>query len=102
MADTSMVRCFPHVINLACKAVLAAVTKIELAHETAEDHVPDPTGIAPPWYFQDAMKRDPIASLCSLIRNVCISTVILVCSYIYKSTSDPRILASPNILPESC
>jgi hypothetical protein len=98
-----MVRCFPHVINLACKAVLAAVTKIELAEETAEDHVPDPTGRAPPpRHFQDAMKRDPIASLRSLVRNVCIFTVILICSYIYKSTSDPRILASQNILPESC
>jgi hypothetical protein len=91
------------VINLACKVVLAAITKIDLAEETAEDHVPDPTGRAlPPRHFQDAVKRDPIASLRSLVRNVCISTVILVCSYVHKSTSDPRILTSQNILPESC
>lgn len=71
MADISMVRCFPHVINLACKAVLAAVTKTDLAEETAEDHIPNPTGRAsPPRHFQDALKRDPIASLRSLIRNV--------------------------------
>ena len=73
MADILMVRCFPHVINLACKAVLAAVTKTDLAKETAEDHIPNPTGRAsPPWHFQDTLKRDPITSLHSLICNVCI------------------------------
>ena len=73
MANILMVRCSPHVIKLACKAVLAAVMKIDLTEETDEDHINNPMGRAPPpWHFQDAIKRDPITSLHSLICNICI------------------------------
>jgi hypothetical protein len=34
--------CFPHVVNLACKAVLAAITNMDFAAEDAEDY--DPSG----------------------------------------------------------
>jgi hypothetical protein len=30
--------CFPHIVNLACKAVLAAITNLEYAEDLAEDY----------------------------------------------------------------
>ena len=35
-----MKRCFPHVINLACQAVLEAITNMDFANEDAEDYLP--------------------------------------------------------------
>lgn len=64
-------RCFPHVINLACKAMLAALTKMDFAQEDAGDHVPTwNEDLGEEEYLQDALKRDPVATLRSLIRAV--------------------------------
>ena|SRR5882762_2974018 len=60
-------RCFPHIVNLACKAVLTAITKLDFAKETAQNYVP--TGPAAQT-FADALRRDPIATSRSLIRGV--------------------------------
>ena len=54
-------------MNLACKAVLTAITKLDFAKETARDYVP--TGPMAQT-FVDAIKRDPIATSRSLIRGV--------------------------------
>lgn len=59
--------CFPHMVNLACKAVLAAITSVEYGKETAQDYFPD--GPAPRTLLK-AVVRDPIAILRSLIRGV--------------------------------
>jgi hypothetical protein len=76
------IRCFPHVVNLACKAVLAAITDIEYAAETAGDFVRpeqgaldeqpdgDERGWATNHFLQRVRRRDPIATLRSLIRAV--------------------------------
>lgn len=67
MFISSFNSCFPHIVNLACKAVLGAMTKVEYAAQTAEDHIP----FGPqPETFWDAVSRDPIATLRSLIRAV--------------------------------
>lgn len=60
--------CFPHIVNLACKAVLGAMTKLEYASQTAQDYVP--TG-PEPTSFWDAINRDSIATVRSLVRAVC-------------------------------
>jgi hypothetical protein len=65
-------RCFPHIINLACKAVLSAFTDEDLAKELTlneRDYAPDPEESLPQT-FEDAVQRDPIATLRSLIRTV--------------------------------
>ena len=60
-------RCFPHIVNLACHAVLGAITKLEFAAEDAEDFVPDSEE---PVTLEEALQRDPIATTRSLIRGV--------------------------------
>ena len=60
-------RCFPHIVNLACKAVLAAITHLEYVKETADNYIPTGPG---PSSFTDAISHDPIATLWSLIMAV--------------------------------
>ncbi|KAG2345688.1 hypothetical protein BDR05DRAFT_880114, partial [Suillus weaverae] len=59
----SCYRCFPHIINLACKAVLGAITNLDFASQDAPDFIPS----APPGLesrsFMDAIDRDPIATI---------------------------------------
>lgn len=63
------VRCFPHVVNLACKAVLSAVTNLEFAKETAQDYIPEDIETEPVT-FADSINRDPIATVRSMIWGV--------------------------------
>jgi hypothetical protein len=51
-------RCFPHVVNLACKAVLRAITNMDFAADDANDYEPS------------NMPSDPIATLRTLVRVV--------------------------------
>ena len=51
-------RCFPHIVNLACKAVLSAITNMDFAVKETEDDEFEGTS------------SDPIATLRSLIRAV--------------------------------
>jgi hypothetical protein len=55
-------RWFPHVVNLACQAVLAALTNLDYAREpiTTEEQVT----------FLDAVDKDPVATVRALIRVV--------------------------------
>ena len=55
-------RCFPHVVNLACQAVLGALTNLDYAREpqTNEEQTS----------FLEAVEKDPIATLRALIRTV--------------------------------
>lgn len=48
----SHVRCFPHVINLACQAVLTAVTNMDFASDSAPD-----------FDLQTEVQCDPIAMI---------------------------------------
>ena len=69
-------RCFPHIINLACKAVLGVITQLQYAKEDATDFIPD--GEAPaPATFEDVLKCDPVATTRSLIRGVSLSTAFV-------------------------
>ncbi|SJL00252.1 uncharacterized protein ARMOST_03564 [Armillaria ostoyae] len=58
------IRCFAHIVNLACKAVLTAITNIDYAHDDA-DFVPQP---GQPTNFMAACRRDPIATARSVVR----------------------------------
>ena len=60
--------CFPHVINLACKAVLRAITDLDLAHENAVDYYV-PVGVNAQ-SFLDALKQDVIAIVRTLVHKV--------------------------------
>ena len=60
-------RCFPHIINLACKAVLRAITDLDLAHEDAVDYVPVGANVQS---FLDALKWDIIATVRTLVCKV--------------------------------
>lgn len=51
-------RCFPHIVNLACKAVLTAITNMDFAADDADDYEPG------------GAFRDPIATLRTLVRVV--------------------------------
>jgi len=52
-------RCFPHIVNLACKAALSAMTKLAYAASQAEDHVPPD--------YAAGLDRDPIATIRSFV-----------------------------------
>lgn len=56
---------------MACKAVLSAITQMKFAANDADNFAP-PLQYEEPSNFLDAVDRDPIASLRSAIRNVCI------------------------------
>lgn len=66
--------CFPHVVNLACKAVLKEITDMKFAAANARDYVP--AGPVPT-NFLDVLDRDPIATVRTLVRVV--SIVMLFC-----------------------
>jgi hypothetical protein len=34
----NFIRCFPHIVNLACKAVLGVLTELKYIDETQEDY----------------------------------------------------------------
>ncbi|KAF7328296.1 Dimer-Tnp-hAT domain-containing protein [Mycena sanguinolenta] len=59
------IRCFPHIVNLACKAVLSAITDMDFAATGADDFVPNR---AEPRTFLDAIARDPIATVRTTVR----------------------------------
>ena len=67
--SSNILSCFPHVVNLACKAVLEAITNLKFAAENSADIQPD--SYVQPETFLQAMQRDPIALLRALIRGVC-------------------------------
>ena len=57
----TIVRCFPHIVNIAVQAVLSSVTNMEYAKGDAEH-------FNPTWNINN----DIIASLRTLINKVCI------------------------------
>ncbi|KAF7347428.1 HAT family dimerization domain-containing protein [Mycena venus] len=60
------IRCFPHIVNLACKAILGAITNMDFAASGAADFVPGPA--APPRTILDAIARDPVATVRTSVR----------------------------------
>jgi hypothetical protein len=66
-------RCFPHIVNLACKAVLGTLTEISFIDETQEGYE-DYDPVSP-------VGRDCIATIRSLISTVCVqkSVDLLYC-----------------------
>ncbi|KAJ7660136.1 ribonuclease H-like domain-containing protein [Mycena polygramma] len=58
-------RCFPHIVNLACKAVLSSITDIDFAASGSADFVPHPVGATT---FLDAVARDPVATVRTTVR----------------------------------
>ncbi|KAJ6556030.1 ribonuclease H-like domain-containing protein, partial [Mycena capillaripes] len=58
-------RCFPHIVNLACKAVLSAITDMDFAASEAADFEP---AAGEPGTFLAAIDRDPIATVRTTVR----------------------------------
>jgi hypothetical protein len=79
--------CFPHVVNLACKAVLKAITNLNYAIEDVNEFVPEgPLATM----FTDAIDRDPIATVRSIVRSVRPYDLFILLHYtilIYLGTS---------------
>ncbi|KAJ6597322.1 hypothetical protein B0H10DRAFT_2196991 [Mycena sp. CBHHK59/15] len=65
------IRCFPHIVNLACKAVLGAITDMKFAAPEAADFVPHPRAAdddADAPTFLDTIHRDPVATVRTTVR----------------------------------
>ena len=73
-----MCRCFPHIVNLACKAVLSAITDLSKAADDVEEDDPDIH-----W-------SDVIATIRSLVNAVCVS----INYHIYFELIPPQIRKS--------
>ncbi|KAH7904017.1 hypothetical protein BJ138DRAFT_1019726, partial [Hygrophoropsis aurantiaca] len=67
-----IISCFPHIVNLACKAVLSAITNINFAKDNAANFVP---GGPPPDDFLAAVNRDPIATVRTVGRVIRASSI---------------------------
>ncbi|OBZ73258.1 hypothetical protein A0H81_06727 [Grifola frondosa] len=61
------IRCFPHIVNLACKVFLTGITNMDYAAENAEDFFPEQLQADS---FVAALRRDPVATVRSLIRAI--------------------------------
>jgi len=86
-------RCFPHIINLACKAILAALTDLNYAREpiTAEEHVS----------FLEAVDKDPIATIRALIHVVRLKILLLMsCSWL--RATDTGFISSSSTVFANC
>ncbi|KAJ7231378.1 hypothetical protein C8J57DRAFT_1069711, partial [Mycena rebaudengoi] len=59
--------CFPHIVHLACKAILKAITDTDFVDNNADNY--EPRG-GPAATFMDAIDRDPIATLRTIIRQI--------------------------------
>ncbi|KAJ6608504.1 ribonuclease H-like domain-containing protein, partial [Mycena sp. CBHHK59/15] len=60
------IRCFPHIVNLTCQAVLGVITDMDFAAPEAADFVPRPADAAPT--FMDTVRRDPVATVRTTVR----------------------------------
>jgi hypothetical protein len=58
----SFFSCFPHIVNLACRAVLAAITNLEYVDDTVQDYQDYEPGIY--------SAKDCIATVRSLVNSV--------------------------------
>ena len=58
--------CFPHIVNLACKAVLEAITNLKFVDDTVEDYED---------YEPSGFSRDVIATVRSLVNAVNLFTI---------------------------
>ena len=58
--------CFPHVVNLDCKAILSAISKLDYSSVNLDDSATDDDT------FMDSLKQDPIAAIQVLIKVVLI------------------------------
>ena len=67
-------RYFPHVVDIACQAVLDAITDMNYALEQADNFVPPEVQAS---NFVDALERDPVATIHSLIKEVCFHLFLL-------------------------
>ncbi|KAJ7148504.1 ribonuclease H-like domain-containing protein, partial [Mycena crocata] len=71
--------CFPHIVNLACKAVLSAITDMDFAAQDAADFVPPPGGAGGAFTILGAIERDPVASVRTTVRVIRASSLRRQC-----------------------
>lgn len=72
--------CFPHVVNLTCKAVLKEITDMKFVAANAHDYVP--SGPAP-INFLDVLNCNPIATVRTL---VCVVSVVVLLFCFHANT----------------
>jgi len=84
LLKSRMNSCFPHIVNLACKAVLSAITKMDFAKEDSAPYEPPERddsdsdsdfGSNNDTDFLTVLHRDPVASLRSVIQHVSLLTI---------------------------
>ena len=62
--------CFPHIINLACQAIVKSITKIQyISDKGSLEFVPT---VSTARTFHEALTHDPVAHIRALIRVVCL------------------------------
>ncbi|KAJ7922560.1 hypothetical protein B0H13DRAFT_1982940 [Mycena leptocephala] len=66
------IRCFPHIVNLACKAILGAITDMDFAAPEADDFVPP---LNPADNFLAAVEGDPVATIRTTVRVIRVSSL---------------------------
>jgi hypothetical protein len=63
--------CFPHVVNLACKAILSAISKLDYGSVDFDDTPDNGT-------FMDTITQDPIAAIRVLIKTASVICLVFL------------------------
>lgn len=76
--------CFPHIINLACQAIVKSITKIQyMSDKGSSEFVPMESTART---FHEAVTHDPVAHIRALVRVVCLHPT---CCFNVLLTSGP-------------
>ena len=92
-----MFSCFPHIMNLACKAVLGAITNMDFAHQDSDvavvthDHTPADC-------FDEAIAKGPVAVIRTVIR---IISTLLFSEHFILIVADMYLWTSPTSFPHN-
>ncbi|KAJ6614682.1 hypothetical protein B0H10DRAFT_1802927, partial [Mycena sp. CBHHK59/15] len=65
-------RCFPHIVNLACKAMLREISDMDFAAKGPADFVPPQVQAAT---FMDVIEQDPVATVRTVVRVIWASSL---------------------------
>jgi hypothetical protein len=60
--------CFPHIVNICCQHLIGNFTNVDLAETAMEFVAALPPGLPERQTFEEAIKCDPVALGCDIVR----------------------------------
>jgi len=89
--------CFPHIINLACQAIVKSITKIQyISDEGDSEFIPM---VSTARNFREAVTHDPVAHIRALIRVVCLKLGAITSSSLMNGSVEHLPCAGNSFIP---